>query len=469
MDQRIQEKLRLLPAVHRIIADPRIETFIQSGEWSREQLVNGIGSILDSLRSEIIADRELPDNESVIIDYVVKRLEVQMQDCLVPVINGTGILLHTNLGRARIAEQAISQMIAAAGMYSNLEYNIDEGIRGSRHDHVESLICRLTGAEAAMVVNNNAAAVFLVLRELGYGREVIVSRGQLVEIGGSFRISEIMAESGSRLVEVGTTNKTKLSDYEKKINEQTALLLKVHTSNFRIVGFTEEVKTIELVELAHAYQLPLYEDLGSGVLYDLRKRGIGDEPTVTEVLESGVDIVSFSGDKLLGGPQAGIIAGKKKWIERLKKNQLMRMLRVDKVTLAGLEATLRLYLNPERAISEIPALRDLLQPLEMIKDRAETFLQQLQSKTIVPDWNKEVLAEYSEVGGGTLPTLRLPTWVVALTHSQKSAQSLERALRLSKPAVITRVANERVLIDFRTILPAELDQLLAVFENLRLE
>lgn len=468
MDQQIQEKLRLLPAVHRIVADQRIERFIERADWSREQLVHEIGTILEQLRSAILIGRETPETEGAVIDYVVDMLGVHMQDCLVPVINGTGILLHTNLGRARMAEQAISHMIRTANHYSNLEYSIEKGARGSRHDHVERLICRLTGAEAAMIVNNNAAAVFLVLRELARGREVIVSRGQLVEIGGSFRVSEIMAESGAILVEVGTTNKTKLSDYEKHINEQTALLLKVHTSNFRIVGFTEEVQTAELVDLAHRYQLPIYEDLGSGVLYDLRKRGIGDEPTVMEVLQNGVDLVSFSGDKLLGGPQAGIIAGKKKWIERLKKNQLMRMLRVDKVTLAGLEATLRLYLNPARAIQEIPTLRDLLEDTEVIQNRAELFLQRMYDCNALSDWDKQVVAETSEVGGGTLPTLTLPTWVVAFFHPRKGAQNLERALRLSKPAVITRVANERVLIDFRTITAAESEQLLEIFMRLQL-
>lgn len=468
MDQLVKDQLRLLPAVHRILADQQIERMILSNEWSRQQIALVIGEILDGLRLSIMDGIVRYETEAEVVDYVTQQLEKEMQVNLVRVINGAGIVLHTNLGRARLAEQAISQMVEAARSYSNLEYKLEEGSRGSRHDHVEGLICRLTGAEAAMVVNNNAAAVFLVLRELAQGKEVIVSRGQLVEIGGSFRVSEIMAESGARLVEVGTTNKTKLVDYEKQINDQTALLLKVHTSNFRIVGFTEEVNTKDLVKLAHRHELPVFEDLGSGVLYDLRHRGIGDEPTVQEVIESGVDLVSFSGDKLLGGPQAGIIAGKKQWIDRLKKNQLMRMLRVDKVTLAGLEATFRLYLNPERAIQEIPTLRDLLVDSNIIRERAEQFLQQLQSRKILTDWQMEIVTDFSEVGGGTLPTLTLPTWVLSLSHSQKTAQSLERALRLAKPAVITRVTKERVLIDFRTIADHDSELLLQVFEQLKL-
>lgn len=468
MEEHVHKQLRILPAVHRILSDERI-TNHNLEEWSREQLTNRIGSMLEQLRNEIRASRIEINSEDDVFTYLMNRLYTEQQMKLQHVINASGVVLHTNLGRARLGQHVIEHMRQVAAHYSNLEYNLIEGKRGSRHDHVEQLICQLTGAEAAMIVNNNAAAVFLVLRTFAQDREVIVSRGQLVEIGGSFRVSEIMAESGATLVEVGTTNKTKLSDYEKHITDSTAVLLKVHTSNFRIIGFTAEVKTTELVELAQKHDLLLYEDLGSGVFYDLREHGIGDEPTVSEVIASGVDLVSFSGDKLLGGPQAGIIAGKKKWIEHLKENQLMRILRADKITIAGLEATLSMYRNPERAIREIPTLRDILVKPEMIKEQVEIFLQRLQERGILSDWEQQILEEMSEVGGGTLPTLKLPTYVIAFRHQDKGAHILERALRLSKPAVITRVANERVLLDFRTITPEDSEQLFAVFEALQLE
>lgn len=458
-----QQQLRQLPAVHRVLADERVRRLNEDEQWSKEQLTVDINRIITQLRQAIVhGDRAIATEEDA-LTYIVTQLEEYAQPQLERVINATGVILHTNLGRARLPQQALTHMSAIASQYSNLEYDIHAGNRGSRHDHVEALICRLTGAEAAMVVNNNAAAVFLVLREIAHGKDVLVSRGQLIEIGGSFRISEIMAESGARLVEVGTTNKTKRRDYEKHLTDTTALLLKVHTSNFRIVGFTHEVQREELVALARSHRIPVYEDLGSGMLYDLKEQHIGDEPTVREVLQSGVDIVSFSGDKLLGGPQAGIIAGKKEWIDRLKNNQLMRILRVDKVTLAGLEATLKLYANPERAQKEIPTLRDLLQSPDHIRARALQFLHQLQEQNILADWQQEVVADVSEVGGGTLPTLALPTFVLAFSHPSKGVHTLERALRRSRPAVIARVAKERLLLDFRTIDEAHFHTLLEVF------
>jgi L-seryl-tRNA(Ser) seleniumtransferase len=381
------------------------------------------------------------------------------------VINGTGVVLHTNLGRAVLSDVVVKQIVEAASYYSNLEYNIAEGTRGSRHSHVEELICRLTGAESAMVVNNNAAAVYLILRELAHAKRVIVSRGQLVEIGGSFRVSEIMAESGARLVEVGTTNKTHLYDYERAIDEETALLMKVHTSNFRTVGFTSSVSLNELVALGTKYQIPVYEDLGSGALYDLRALGIGDEPLVRDVIASGADLVSFSGDKLLGGPQAGIIAGKKKWIDRLKKNQLARVLRVDKMTLAGLDATLRLYLLPEQAAKEIPTLRDILVPLREIEEKAIRFISRLANAANI---RAELMDDESAVGGGTLPGITLPTKVAALAFQGQPAHHVEEKLRLNEPPVIVRVVQNQVRIDFRTIMDEEIDLLVTAIQKISL-
>lgn len=465
MNHMIQKGLRLFPAVHRILEDVRIKELLDSSEWSREYLVREIGSILHSLRQKVLNGEEEFLYPQQIIDKVYQILSEVQKPNLRRVINATGVILHTNLGRAVISASAVERMMEVAGSYSNLEYDILNGERSSRHEHVEEIICRLTGAEAAMVVNNNAAAVFLVLREMAKDREVIVSRGQLVEIGGSFRISEIMRESGAHLVEVGTTNKTKLQDYERVINEQTALLLKVHTSNFRIVGFTESVETKELVKLGEKYGIPVYEDLGSGVLYDIRKHGIGDEPTVAEVINAGVDLVSFSGDKLLGGPQAGIIAGKKKWIDRLKKNQLARVLRVDKVTLTGLEETLRLYFTPEKAVKEIPALRHLLISQDVLRMRAEKLVMEIKEKNLLNDWNIQLANDFSEVGGGSLPTVQLPTWVVTLSHPVIPAQKLERYLRLSTPSVITRIYKEQVIMDLRTVQEHEVEEIIKVLEG----
>lgn len=467
MNELIRGQLRRIPAVHRVIDSPIFVELLETHEWSRNMLVQAVGQSLNEIRQRIMDGIDSFASEDEIIEAVFKQVIQWTRPHLLPVINATGVILHTNLGRARLAREAIEQMVQIGQNYSNLEYDMAYGVRGSRHAHVEKWICKITGAEAAMVVNNNAAAVFLVLRELAHNKEVIVSRGELVEIGGSFRVSEIMAESGARLVEVGTTNKTKRKDYERHITEQTALLMKVHRSNFRMIGFTEEVSRAELVELGNQFGIPVYEDLGSGVLYDLRLHNIGDEPTVNEVLQQGVDLVSFSGDKLLGGPQAGIIAGKKQWIDRLKQNQLMRMIRVDKMTLAALEATLRLYLNQEQAIRKIPVLRDMLQDVEEIRARAMRFFAWIHEYNVLSDWTIEVEQDSTEVGGGSLPAVTLPTYVVSITHSEKSVHHLERLLRASNPAVIGRISKNRLLLDFRTICDDEVPLLMSVFKQIQ--
>ncbi|CCQ93953.1 L-seryl-tRNA(Sec) selenium transferase [[Clostridium] ultunense Esp] len=443
--------LRRLPAVYRLLDYPPIRRWMEEGICSREYLAQEVTGLLQTIREEILAGRRRVVDEEEVMGEISSSIQARFQPQLKRVINGTGILLHTNLGRAPLSDEAVNAMVEIARSYSNLEYNLEKGERGSRHDHVEELICRLTGAEASMVVNNNAAAVFLVLRELAAGREVIVSRGELVEIGGSFRVSEIMRESGAILVEVGTTNKTNRGDYEKAITERTALLLKVHPSNFRMVGFTQEVEISALAEIGKKYGLPVYQDLGSGILDEFPGHSFGNEPTARKTLSSGADLISFSGDKLLGGPQAGIIAGKRKWIERLKKNQLARVLRVDKLTLAALEATLRLYLNPKRAMEKIPIVRDLFLPADQVKKKAERFLESILNEMEERKWRVELGEVSSEVGGGTLPTHVIPSWALLLSHDQVRPVQLERALRQANPPVIGRIVQDRFCLDFRTI------------------
>jgi L-seryl-tRNA(Ser) seleniumtransferase len=370
------------------------------------------------------------------------------------VINATGVIVHTNLGRSVLADAAAAAVAEVASSYSTLEYDVDSGERGSRHAHVEQLLCRLTGAEAAMAVNNNAAAVMLAIAGLARGREAIVSRGQLVEIGGSFRIPDIMAESGATMVEVGTTNKTHLEDYETALTSNTGLLLKVHSSNFRVVGFTEEVGLSELVQLGMQHGVPVMEDQGSGVLFDLRPYGLPYEPTLAESIAAGVAVVTASGDKLLGGPQAGILVGRWDVVSKLKKHPMARAVRVDKLTLAALEATLRLLLDEQRAVAQIPTLRMLTEPQSSVRVRAEALAARV----------REVAGEAAEVttaddvaraGGGALPLAEIPTVVVALAPHAMSAGKLEALLRCGgDPAIISRVKDDRLLLDPRTLLSA---------------
>ncbi|MBO8172754.1 MAG: L-seryl-tRNA(Sec) selenium transferase [Bacillaceae bacterium] len=451
-----QDMLRKLPAIHKLVDHPEIRKWMDTDRISADFITQLAQLVVDDVRHGILNEQV----QSITDDMIIRRLHHQIREVVEPrikrVINGTGVVLHTNLGRAVLAEEAVRQIVSVARSYSNLEYRLQEGKRGSRHEHVEELIKLLTGAEAAMVVNNNAAAVFLVLREMARHQEVVVSRGQLVEIGGSFRVSEIMKQSDARLVEVGTTNKTHVHDYEQAITEETALLMKVHTSNFRTVGFTREVSLEELVELGQKYNIPVYEDLGSGVMYDLASKGVGDEPLIQDSIRQGADLVTFSGDKLLGAPQAGIIAGKKKWIDRLKKNQLARVLRVDKMTLAGLDATLRLYLNPERASREIPAIRDIVVDVEHIRQKAEQFVSMVEGHLAA---SVTVEEDVSEVGGGTLPAVTIPTVVVAIRPESMPVHQLERNLRYGSPPVVGRVNKDTFLLDFRTIPDEEVDEL----------
>ncbi|RLB03949.1 MAG: L-seryl-tRNA(Sec) selenium transferase, partial [Deltaproteobacteria bacterium] len=367
----IQGILRKLPAVDQVLKWPEIKRAL--GSYPRKLVLKAIREILDERRKQIL---DAPDTSEAkthaddILPDILKRLEKLSEFTLIPLVNATGIIVHTNLGRSLLAEEALERLELISSSYSNLEYDLESGQRGSRYVHAESILCELTRAEAALVVNNNAGAVLLVLNTLAQGKEVIVSRGQLVEIGGAFRIPDVMERSGARLRDVGCTNRTHLRDYEEAINENTALLMKVHNSNYMIVGFTKEVPLQDLVELAHRHNLYAVEDLGSGSFIDLSQYGLRKEPTAQEAVECGVDVVTFSGDKLLGGPQAGIILGRKELIARFKKNPLTRALRIDKLTLAALEATLRLYRDFDVATKRIPTLRMITTPMEELTSRA---------------------------------------------------------------------------------------------------
>lgn len=407
---------------------------------------------LDGLRRGILdgSITALPDT-AVLAQAAITQARAACRPHLRRVINATGVVLHTNLGRAPLGEEAAKAVYEAARGYSNLEYNLDEGRRGSRFSHVDKLICSLTGAEGALAVNNNAAAVFLLLSALAAGKKVAISRGELVEIGGSFRVPEIMARSGAHLIEVGTTNKTHLSDYRRAIEEQGAeILLKVHTSNFKLIGFTEEVSVEDLVALGKEHGVPVFHDLGSGALFTDSALGVPDGPTVEDSLKAGADVVCFSGDKLLGGPQAGIAIGKKEYIEAMKKNQFARVVRIDKLTLAALEATLRFYEDRALAARRIPTLSMLGATREELRVRAEALAASLAgvlgarcAVTTAPD--------NGEVGGGSLPGVPLPTWVVELSPANGSLDALEEALRGWETPIVGRIRHEKYVLDPRTL------------------
>ncbi|MEQ2398779.1 L-seryl-tRNA(Sec) selenium transferase [Merdimmobilis hominis] len=445
--------LRTIPKVDEVLASP---LFDPEQQLSHSVAVEAIRAVLEETREAILAGSltEAPTVDGVAL-AAAERVRSHSVMSLRRLINGTGIVLHTNLGRARLGEKVTQAVCDVAMGYSTLEYDVAAGRRGSRYSHIEELVTRLTGAESALVVNNNAAAVMLILGAMTKGKEVVISRGELVEIGGSFRVPEIMEQSGSILVEVGSTNKTHLSDYEKAITENTGAFLKVHTSNFRILGFTESVPTKDMVEVAHAHGLPVIHDLGSGVFVNLEQFGILDEPTVQQCLDAGVDVLSFSGDKLLGGPQAGIIIGKKKYIDQMKKHPLTRALRVDKMTLAALEATLRLYLDPRDAMEEIPTLKILAVTLEQLEAKANRLRDAIAAKT--SGCALSVIEELGQVGGGSVPTQMLKSRVVAIVPSAISVMELEKRLRACPVPVIGRINKDQYLLDVRTIEESDFD------------
>ena len=415
--------------------------------------------VLDDIRQSILSG-DVPDMSAMSFEAVRQRIQEELERALKPslkpLINATGVVVHTNLGRSLLPEELFDSMFKIAVNYSNLEYDLEKGRRGSRYSHVEEILCELTGAEAALVVNNNAAAVLITLETLAKGREVIVSRGELVEIGGSFRIPDVMARSGAILREVGATNRTHLADYERAIGENTALLMKVHQSNFAIVGFTLSVSMRELKDLGEKHGIPVIEDLGSGNFIDLRPYGFIHEPTVQESLEAGADLVSFSGDKMLGGPQAGIIVGKKRFVDKIKKNPINRAVRIDKLTLAALEGTLRLYREPGKAIASIPTLRMLTMSREETRKRAEALCQAIDSLGI-ERVKTDLIDTVSRVGGGALPLQNLKSTAVTVECAGNTGKDtsrtadLERRLRLGEPPVIVRIEDDRILLDVRTI------------------
>ncbi|NLB89437.1 MAG: L-seryl-tRNA(Sec) selenium transferase [Syntrophomonadaceae bacterium] len=455
--------LQNIPSVDEVLSHTVVKDYLK--DYNRDFIVSLIRKAIDEVRRELL--KEKLDNSltrAELVDLLLKKIEglieVKTAGTLCKVINGTGVVLHTNMGRAPLGKQAIDYMVKMAANYNNLELDLLKGERGSRYSHVEELLIDITGAEAALVVNNNAAAVMLGLNTIAKGKEVIVSRGQLVEIGGAFRIPEVMKLSGARLVEVGTTNKTYISDYEEAINEETGLLFTAHTSNYKIIGFTEDVKIEELVRLGRAKDLPVMYDLGSGVLCDLSKQGLNDEPTVQQCVESGADIIMFSGDKLLGGPQAGIIVGKKKYIEAMKKNQLLRALRVDKLTIAALEGTLVEYLSGKPQ-ANIPVLAMLSIDQDELYHKAESLLERLQNE--LEDNIKiskiSLVTVKDVVGGGAYPTHHIPGYGVEIKFEGINLGEIAKKLRVNQPALIGRLQDNSMLISVRTLFNEDIEQI----------
>lgn len=449
------DQLRLLPSVDELLQDHTLREFEQ--KYGHTIVVEAIRAGLDAARADIRGGSEAP-MLALLLDDIGERILRATRPTLVRVINATGVILHTNLGRAPLSEEARAAMQDAALSYSNLEYDLDAGERGSRYTHAEELLKRLTGAEAALVVNNNAAAVMFILRAFAEGREVVISRGQLVEIGGGFRVPDVLRESGARMVEVGTTNRTRIEDYANAVTEKTSLLLRVHSSNFRIVGFTEEVALERLSALGQERGLLVADDLGSGALIDTAAYGLAHEPMPQESLRAGADLVSFSGDKLMGGPQAGIIAGKKDLVDRLKKHPMARALRVDKMTLAGLQATLLHYLKNE-AMRKIPVWQMIGATSQQLEAKATAWAERWTKSGL----DASVVDALSTVGGGSLPGETLPTRVVALNVPAPDAFAAR--LRHNYPPIVARIEEQRVLIDPRTILPQDEELLLTGVER----
>ncbi|VEN74662.1 L-seryl-tRNA(Sec) selenium transferase [Candidatus Desulfarcum epimagneticum] len=449
-----KQALKSLPGVDHILE-------ISSGGFARKNIphavaVRSVRRAIQGFRADIIRGDGLWDKGGISDDRILERAEAEaeadMAFKLVPVINATGVIIHTNLGRSLLAEEALERISGISSRYSNLEFDLEAGARGSRHAIVEELLCEISGAESAMAVNNNAAAVLICLDTLARGRRVAVSRGELVEIGGSFRIPDVMKKSGCRLKEVGTTNRTHLRDYGEALDdEDVALLLKVHTSNYSVVGFASDVPLKDLVALGAARSAPVMEDLGSGTFIDFSRFGLEKEPTVQESVASGADVVTFSGDKLLGGPQAGVIVGRKRVVDQIKQNPLARAMRVDKLTLAALEATLRIYRDPpEKAVRRIPVLDMLTLPMGTIEKRAGDLAARLRQ---IDDPRLEIteLDGFSKAGGGSLPLLRLSTKCVAMRVSGVSANRAEKMMRAFSPPVIGRIERDRLILDARTI------------------
>ena len=443
---------KLIPKVDELLETEKIELLLE--KTPRNTVIETIREELDNIRAEIKSGTLNEKNFDRIINRLPEKIyNIAMDKSsynLKRVVNATGVVLHTNLGRSLLNEEIMDNIKEVSINYSNLEYNIETGSRGSRYSHVEKELSKITGAEDCLIVNNNAAAVMLVLSTVAKGMEVVVSRGELIEIGGSFRIPEVMEQSGARLVDVGATNKTHLDDYERAIGEETGALLKVHTSNYRIMGFTSDVDSKELYTLKKKYNLPLIEDLGSGVLIDLQKYGMEHEPTVQDSLGKGVDVVTFSGDKLLGGPQVGIIVGKKEYIERMKRNPLTRAFRVDKLVISALETVLSYYIDEKEAVSKLPTLSMLTVTSEELGKKAKKLLKVIKEIGL-DELNIGIKDSVSQVGGGSLPMTELPTKVLSVDSKLFSTGRMEETLRKGDIPIITRVYKDKLLFDLRTI------------------
>ncbi len=450
--------MQRIPKVDKILSWPVIRKALATNP--RPVVLEAIRSILDELRTALKTDSDAQFSDEAVSLRILAELDRSASPSLHPLVNGTGVVIHTNLGRSLLSRDACRSIQAVAQRYSNLETDVVSGERGERYTHVESLICDLTGAEAALVVNNNAAALLLALSALAAGREVLVSRGELVEIGGSFRIPDLMCQSGAILREVGTTNRTHPNDYLAAVTPETALLLKVHASNFALVGFTAEVSAAELAALGRRQGIPVVADIGSGCLLDLSRFGVDGEPTIQEFVKAGVDLITFSGDKLLGGPQAGIIIGKREIMAGLRRHPLLRALRIDKLTLAALEATLRHYRDEREALAEIPTLRMLvIQPAEL-RAKGRRYLRRF--RALAPSSVRLALEEgASQVGGGALPLIDLPTFLISVDSDGWSAQEIDRAFRRSSIPVVGRINKKRYLLDLRTLLDEDLPALAA--------
>jgi L-seryl-tRNA(Ser) seleniumtransferase len=463
----LQDLLRRLPAVDELLRHPLIAEAM--GTFPRPLVVQAVRNVLDRIRRAILSDQasggsRVPD-AAALVQEILAEAERLAAYTLQRVVNGTGIIVHTNLGRSLLCQEALERLQLIGSVYSNLEYDLEVGSRGSRYVHAEAILREITGAEGALVVNNNAGAVLLVLNTLAQGREVVVSRGELVEIGGSFRIPDVMTRSGARLREVGCTNRTHLEDYQAAIGTETALLLKVHASNYQITGFTAEVDLVTLVALGRTHNLLVMEDLGSGCFVDLARFGLRGEPVVQDSVRSGADVITFSGDKLLGGPQAGIILGRKEIIESLRKSPLTRALRVDKFTLAALEATLRLYRDDETAVRAIPTLRMIALDVETLAMRAQSLAERIRA-AVGSGVEVAVVDGASQVGGGALPVQNLASKLVALTSRRLSAARLEIIFRSNQPPIIGRVEQERFLVDVRTLQPRDDEEIEAAAARL---
>jgi L-seryl-tRNA(Ser) seleniumtransferase len=455
LDNMSTNPFRHLPSVNALLDLPALQAL----PHPRDAVVAAVRSELDELREQLSKNVALDGQTepAQVAQRVIARLDRELRPKLRTVINATGIVLHTNLGRAPIAEAAAKAAYEAARGYLNLELDLDSGKRSSRQNAIRDWVGKLTGAESATAVNNNAAATVIALRALAHGKEVIVSRGQLIEIGGSFRIPDIMGVSGATLREVGTTNITRAADYENAIGPDTAALMQIHTSNYRISGFTETPSLAELVALGRKHNLPVIDDIGSGAMLDFARFGFEGEPVARHSVAVGADLLLFSGDKLLGGPQAGIIAGKQEWIQKIEKDPLMRAFRLDKMTLAALETTLRLYLDEAAALREVPVLRLLGTPLEELRERAEALAARLRD---VPGVQSAIAAEdVAFVGGGSLPDQRMKTWVVDVEPAAQSDEDFAYRLRAGDPAVLGRLRDGKLVLDVRTVFPEQTEML----------